>query len=615
MAVVARDEWSRWDAVLDSLGLLIEVEAENPYLFDGPDTFVERQDTGEQFDENKLDSRYWGSNRSWHEGAGQKRLQVPNVSSAFRFFSSKGINISTKSEATLLHETAQIYANTYTTRQQRLLVANDALWTNATPDNIRKITDVNGTGSNFATGATASDHVEDMATDGSTVYLALGSHGVHRILPGGSSPAVHWSDADVVRIAWVKNRLLGLGLTGGRYQLLEVDATTGSVQKHLFAQGETPAPCAMVELGPLVYIAMLDAGSSSSRIYAWDGTNAPFLALPLPPGDAVESMTPFLGAGMLIGATQPSEDKADAGIVYAGFPTGQGHLTLLEREVAAFGRTDSNTARRYAIYQGASWSNEVYFPWPYDDGGGIGVYLPETAAYARHLYSSVVDQVEAVAVWRGRRFFTVHGSGVWGERTTFVASGNLVSSLIDINVDAEKTWILQESGFDPLPTGTSVTHEYSTDGGTTWAGSATGSTAGSRLLSSNPFVVAHQIQYRVTLTANGAKTLTPTLLKSGVGGWPASKPGAVHQLTLRAFPAQQRRSGEIADGQDNGWSLFNALDARRRAGAIYDYQPPWWALSEDSLKVRVAGVRTLGAWGTSGVAQGGTLLLTLKEVE
>lgn len=609
MAVVRLDQFRSADCFLDAIPLHLEPAAERPFAFDGADNVVERQDVGEEFSENKLDTRYWGSNRSWHEGAGQKRLQVPQVSKPHAFASSKGIDISEKGEATLLHETSVLHASVYTSFPQRLAVANDTLWMVKATATLRRITDIGGTGSDFIAGLTGD--IIDLASDGEDLYIATGAN-VFKIAAGGGS-ATTFSADDTSVIEWAKDRLFGIRTNAGKRELVEYSSAGATTVIYIFPANLVPVQ--MADLGPLLYIAVRSTTSTDSWIYAYDGRNAPFVALPMPRGDVVYSLTPFLGAGFLVGARRVKETLADSGVVYIGFPQGSGHIVLLQREIVELGGGDTDNARNYLIERGVTYGRAVYFGWPYDDASGLGIYYPEVGAYARHLHqgSGAVGQIGGITRWRDRLFFTVQGVGLFREAATFVASGQIVSSLIDINVDADKTWGIQESGFEGLGTGTKIGHEHSVDGGATFTGLVEQAAAAATLLRTQRGVVSRAISYRVTLTANTAKTLTPTLLKSGIGGWPVAAPGDEHSLIVRAYPATTERTGRSQHAEDAGWDLFNKLNTRRRSGGTYDFQPPYWPHSQATLKVRIARVATIGPWGTTGARQGGALLVTLKE--
>lgn len=609
MGTVRADEFTKYDCVLDSIGLMLEGEADDPYDLVAPDNVMERQDFSTEMTENKLDDLFWGSNRSWHEGAGQARLQVPDASTPFGFESSKLVDVfSVKGQATLLHKTALLHSASYTTQRQKLCVASDKLFMVSASATLRRITAVDGTGANVTSGL-AGD-IKDMATDGADLYVCTGSN--LYVLDNGDTTATTFSTDDVHVIEWAKDRLYAVRLNGTRYEFGYYDSAAVFTSEYLFPVNIVPNQ--ICELGPLVYISTVTSGSDKSAIYAFDGTNAPFVALPLPDGDIVHSMTPFLGAGMLIGCRRVRETLADAGALLVAFPQGAGHLVSLEKEVVVLGDTDTTTARDYKIERGVAFGRLVFFGWPYDDASGLGVYNPETAGYARHLCqpSGTVGQIGGIARWRGRLFFTVQGVGLYGEQSTYPTEGYIISSRIDLNIDAEKTWTVQETGFKPLPAGTTVSHAMDTGAGTFPVGNESELDDNEVILRSERTSVARQVQYKVFLGSLGDNT--PTIIKAGIGGAPASKRKVEHTLLIRAFSDTQLNTGERQAGDSLGWQLLDQLLDRRAAGAVLDYQPPWWRHDQTTVKVRLASVQTVGPWGVGGDRQGGLIRIVLKEV-
>lgn len=626
MTTVGTDLFGAADAWLDGIPFQLcwkEAEAYwwiHPYQYQAPDVFIERTNESEDLAENKLDSAFYGSNRSWHKGAGQKRLHVPKVSDPYAYLNSKGVDISTQGQLTLLHSTSLIDANSYTTQLQKLIVANDQLFmVGTTAGNLRKIIATSGAGSTTIASGVTGD-ITGLATDGVDVYSCDGDK-VGKSAAGGAG-AEFGTNIKATVLEWAKDQLFAAGphYSSPRHSLFTINSSGTPTEIYKFPVNLKVVQ--MCELGPLLYIAVQSTVSYKSWIYAYDGTNAPFIALPMPDGDMITSMTPFLGAGMLIGAVRQRDTGAQPGVVYIGFPQGQGHIVLLQREIVVVGDTDS-TVRTYTMARGVSWGKAVYFPWPYattDLNGtesGIGVYYPEFASYGRHLHAaSQTNLIGGIARWKGRMFFTVQGSGLYAEQTTYLSSGNVISSVIDLNNDVLKLWFKGDAGFDPLPANTSVQLEYSTDNGTTWTSLGTVSTLAATLLEGNPYVQTKRIQYRLTLASSSGNANTPVVTTSRIGGWPISAVKPEHILVIRAYPRFEFRTGQQIHNTKRGWDLFDQLAAKRANGTVCDYQPPWWRHSNQTLKVRVSTLSVLHglSWGETGDEVGGPIQISLKEI-
>ncbi|MEO7398243.1 MAG: hypothetical protein ABIW84_06745, partial [Ilumatobacteraceae bacterium] len=504
VTTLAIDALSNYDVALDGIGMMLATQDEadgllrSSYGMVAPDLHIERTDIGAELTDNKLDSLYTSSNRSWHEGAGQKRLDVVQVSSDFKFFESKGIDIADKGEIKLHKATSLIVANAHSTTRPRLAVASDVLYMVAGQPNLTRVTTLTGTNTTVSTGTETSQNVADLASDGTDLYIALGADGIHKIT-AASGAGVHYSGVLATVLAWSKAALWAAGPSGGRDHLYSVAAGVVGNSSDVYAFPVNQSVVQITELGPMLYIAVTAATNSQSYVYAYDGTNAPFVALPLPPGEIITSMTPFLGAGLLIGAKRYIDATNSQSVLYVAFPGATGHLVLLERELLIRGSgTDS---KDYGIVAGVGTGNKVFFAWPHDDVSGVGVYLPETAAYARNLFGATSGVIGAIARWRNKTLFVITGDGLYAEGDGYVPSATtcfVTSSVIDANVDADKLWLRQETGCEPLPAGTSVQHQYSTDG-VTWVANGTLSTTGATILSSSVRVKSPRIQYRVVL--------------------------------------------------------------------------------------------------------------------
>lgn len=615
MTTLRADLFGGYDVALDGIGMQLEPDPGifnlKTYDYVADDLGVERTDTSIELTENKLDALFWGSSRSFHLGAGQKRFNVPRASDPSAFLSSKGIDISEKGQATLLKATVRLAAqNTFTAELQRLAVAGDKLYVvTAQPNLTQHSSVITAVTTPVSTGTETSKEVKDLASDGTTCYIALSTDGIHTTT---GSTGVHYSDVAATVLAWAHARLYAIAPLSGRDALYEVGAgaLANSTARFSFPSGETAVQIA--ELGPMVYIAT-KTGVTRSQIYFLDGNNNVSVAITLPKGDIVTSITPYLGAGMLIACQRYISATQSIGVVYVALPSSTGHLYLLQRELLT--RGTASDSLDYSMVAGAEYNRSVFFAWPQDDASGLGVFFPETNAYARHLFTApaVTGTLGGIIVWRGKLCFTIQGQGLYVEQDTYVSTAELVSSAIDVNVDSDKTWIAAESGFEPLPVGTSVGLDYSIDGGATWVALTGATTTGQTVNRQFIGVKSPNIQFRVTLTPNGAATLAPVLRKAGIGGWPAAKPLGEHVMLVRAYPDFVDRQGTQHNDPLGGWNLLKALRARRNTALVYEFQPPWSPEEVDVLKVRVAGVRTYGPWGANR-HEGGLLLLRLKEV-
>lgn len=772
MTTLRADQLAGFDLAIDGVGYMLEENAVAltgfpPYSTDSPDLGVERQSLTDELSDNKLDQLVWATNRSWHEGAGQKRHDQPSFSSPNRYLESVGVDITEKGQATLLPAVTKVVSltNVDPTAPQKLTATDSHIWVAAGQPNLRRFAALDA--SDVATISTATETSKDaldLASDGTLVYIALGSDGVHRygtpttttreafdsttgftgsgdftshsvdtsnkkegtgsyvqnsnrtvgvdavstktlsgaplnlssvdqlkiwaangditrnagafeyrmITSAGNyfrrvvpvpndqtgawyedtanrtsdfttvgspswatinsvevrhqpttaaesgtamwddlrtvtlSGAAHYGDWDARTLGWAKDRLYAAGISSGTiWRFYEVVSGTPTSAIYVFPDGWEVTDIA--ELQGYVYIATRKGRRGA--VYAYDGSNAPFVALPLPPGEQATALFPFLGAGLLVGARRVTASSGGGiGVVYRAFPTASGHLNA--ERIVTIGTDDG---KDYGVRTCTAYGDWAYFGWSFagTSSAGLGVYIPETGGYARNLEGTVSKAVIDSVVFKGRRIFTLDGNGVWVEGTTSLTTGFVTSSLIDLNVAADKVWLTQESTFAPLVAGQTLAHSYSTDGGTTFTGSTTDSTAGDTRLRTFRGFKSQSVHVRTTLGTNGA---SPTLYSTGMGGWPAVKPFTIHKLVIRAYPDEQRRTGATLDGQDRGWQVYNTLSALWSAALPVQFQPPDQAAGAATVNVRVSGVRRVGQWSVTGREQGGLVYCELKEV-
>lgn len=444
---------------------------------------------------------------------------------------------------------------------------------------------------------------------------------------------LHFSDHDSRVLTWAKDRLYGGGLKSGSstvWEFFEIAPDSGTASTNFTVNYTLPDGweiTSIAALGQFVYFAA--ARKNRGAIFAWDGeTRTAFVAREIPHGYVPTHLGPFSGVAMLIGLREVSSVSTDGGrgVTWRGFQTPSGSLET--EAIETFGADDG---KDYSVRCSMEYRDLVYFGRSFTEAGsaGIGFYNPTTGAYGDHLHTHTAGsgapqtgRVLDVFVFRGRRIFVIDGMGLWIESTTHASNprpAELISSKIDLNVAANKGWLVGEVVWGgTINPGEAVEVKYSIDGGVTWVNliSETDSTINRKrvaLTTASSGVSAPSIQFKVKLV-----TVTGTNLEIhevGLAGWPATKPKATHTLLIRAFPDEQQRSGVHIHDRSDGWDLLKKFRDLRDAASAVEYQPPWWLLdTAQTLTVRVSSVDTVGPWGAAGERQGGMLVVTLKEL-
>lgn len=425
----------------------------------------------------------------------------------------------------------------------------------------------------------------------------------------------HFSDHDARVLEFAKDRLFGAGLKSGsttQWEFFEVGSTTTSVVRAGASDGlpDNWAVSDIAELGPYVYFSAYRGSKGAVMAYGvnTDGTaQKAFRAVALPSGDIPISMVPFLGQGMLIGCRRVGSTSGGLGVVYRAFPAASGHLSI--EEVTVLGTVGDGTdyAPGAVFEQGKhaffGWNNSALIQGITADtsgSSGLGVYVPSTGGFSRHLGSTTESgPVEGAGVFKGRKVFSIGGQGVYVEQATYRASGAISGSIMDWNIDAPKVLLQEEVGYQPLPAGTEVEIAYTTDGGVTWTSLGTDSTDDSTVIQkaiSTPdeTISAGTVRYRVSL-ATTTNTNTPTLKKAGIGALYGQKPRYMHRIVLKAYDRMELKNGapHPTAPVKLSYTIENALKTLRDNQTIVAYQDPNWVIHQDSVPVRVGGVHVL----------------------
>lgn len=445
----------------------------------------------------------------------------------------------------------------------------------------------------------------------------------------GGSFAI-WGTWDARVIGWANDQLFAAGIkTGTQWRFYKAAAGAAGAEVYVLPDGWTVT--SIRALGGLVYFSAYRG--SRGVVYVYDGVNSPTIACPwdaIGNGTVPLSLIPFSGAGMLIGCRRlGTVGTGGLGVLYRGFPDAAGALRL--ERLAILGADDG---RDYGIRCGIAWGDFSYFGWNYGDEvpgenflvsqvkrSGLGVYWPETGGWGRSYLTDVGGSysgiVEDCTVFKGRRIFSVGGFGVFTEQLTYEAEGGVQTSLIDVNVSADKIWLAEESYYSATEAIASpVSHAYSLDG-TSWLNDTGGAGAGSSVrmrTSFNALGLKTPSLYARTRLTTTSGTVTPVLFSTGIGGYPATKPLPIHALMIRAYPSSERLDVSRTHQRHDGWAVLGRLITLWQNQTIVDYQPPW-AFSDPngiSYRVRVAQVQATKGWNATGDATGGIASVQLK---
>jgi hypothetical protein len=386
------------------------------------------------------------SQSSWHYGAGQKFSDTADAE-AFRFNTSKGVNVWEKGEASLLKDVTQVLADSAATL--RALTVGTRLYV-ATGGDVKHTTNL----STFTdcTSEPGGD-VGGMATDGFNIFVAFASQGIHNATTSSDAFSSYISGTGTfTNLSYVKSRLMA-SLDNAVYNFTSSGGPGSALFTHLntgfrwvgFAGGQN-------------HIYMGGFAGNQSLIYRTtikaDATSldTPIIALELPAGEVITGLSSYLNY-ILIGTTsgiRVATADSDGNLV-------SGPLINTGTSVTSFSGND-----RF-----------VWFNWTNFDATStglgrldLGVFISSNQpAYASDLMVTAQGTVSSVNTINGRPVFVVIGSGIYVEHATDVVSTGYFESGI-------YRWGVPDAKFIPKwdlrvrPLNGSVTLAVKSDGGT-----------------------------------------------------------------------------------------------------------------------------------------------------
>jgi hypothetical protein len=385
------------------------------------------------------------SQSSWHYGAGQAYGDTADAE-AFRFNTSKGVDVWSKGQATLLKDTSQVLADSAATL--RALTVGTRLYV-ATSGDVKHTTDL----STFTncTSEPGGD-VGGMATDGFNVFVAFAANGIRKVTTSNDAFASHITGTDTfVNLRYVKGRLMasedndvynftGSGVPGSP---LFTHSNTGfrwvgfaGGQNHIYMGG-------FAGNQSLIYRTTIKADASS--------LDTPIVALELPAGEIITGLDSYLNY-VLIGTTKGirvATSDTDGNLV-------AGALINIGSSVTSF------TGEGRFV-----WFNYTNFDATSTGLGrlDLSVFIASNQpAYASDLMVTAQGVVSSVNTINSRPVFVVVGSGIYVEHATdLVPTGYLESGIY--------RWGVPDAKFIPKwdircrPLNGSVTLSIKSDGG------------------------------------------------------------------------------------------------------------------------------------------------------
>ena len=399
------------------------------------------------------------SQSSFHLGAGIKFFEpVQEESLRFQYTESKGLDVWTRGQATLLNDTASFYSGS---APAQMIGVNDGtndciLVTDGTA--LKKIT-TGGTSSTYTqTGTPAT--IYSLTTNGKQYFFINGTH-VHRgNLAGTTSDTEIYNASSTTRatIRYVKQRLIAA--IGNKIYELDANNSSGALPAALYTHPNTSWVWSSIAEGPqAIYISGYDPNGTSSSVFkitlntatanslGFPTLETPTVIIDLPEGERINDFDVYLGAyailatslGFRAGIADTNGDVQYGPLLFKDAPCNNiafrdnfAYLSTKVDGTAGLVRVDLSTT---------VVTNSLFFPWAWDlVATGTTVTADQVAFFGNS----------------DRAAFTT-GNNTWAESTTsLVAEGYLRTGYIRYNTLEAKIFKLMQARVDTTNGGINI---------------------------------------------------------------------------------------------------------------------------------------------------------------
>ena len=399
------------------------------------------------------------SQSSFHFGAGIKYFEPQQEESLrFQYTESKGLDVWTRGQATLLNDTASFYAGA---AAAQMIGVNDGtndciLVTDGTA--LKKIT-TGGTSSTYTQTGTAST-IFSLTTNGKQYFFINGSH-VHRgNLAGTTSDTEIYNATSTTRatIRYVKQRLIAA--IGSSIYELDANNASGALPTALYTHPNSSWVWSSIAEGPqAIYISGYDPNGTSSSVFKiiLDPTTANSLGFPtletptvvidMPQGERINDFDVYLGTyavlatnlGFRVGISDANGDIQYGPLLFSDAPCN----TIAFRDRFAYIATliDGAAGLLRVDLSVTVIAGSLFFPWAWDL---VASGTTTTASQVAFFGNS------------DRAAFT-NGNNTWAESTTsLVATGYLRTGYIRYNTLETKIFKLLQARVDTTNGGVTI---------------------------------------------------------------------------------------------------------------------------------------------------------------
>lgn len=307
-----------YDVAINGLPFFLGNGDQYPYRRVTAQYRKEQYDQTREAGEQSLTGWWFRSQSSFHLGAGIKYFEpAQDESLRFQFTESKGLDIWTKGQATLLNTTASFYTGA---APAQLIGVNDGtndciFFTDGTA--LKKSTTAGGSPTTITQAGTAST-IYSLTTDGSNYYFINGTK-VHRGSVGATpadSEIYNAPSTTRATIRYVKQRLL-MAKENVLYELNANASASAALPTALYTMPNSTWVWSSIAEGPAaIYVSGYDPNGTSSSIFkitldtatanslGFPELNVPTVTIDLPAGERINGFDVYLGTYAVIATSK-----------------------------------------------------------------------------------------------------------------------------------------------------------------------------------------------------------------------------------------------------------------------------------------------------------------------
>ena len=449
-----------YEIALAALPFFLANSDEMPYRRVTAQYRKQQVDQSREPGEQTLTGWWVRSQSSFHFGAGAKFFEpAQDESLRFQYTESKGLDVWTRGQATLLNDTASFYSGS---AAAQLIGVNDG--TNdciyVTDGNLLKKITTGGTPTTITQAGTAST-IFSLTTDGSNYYFINGTR-VHKGSVGASpADAEIYTAASTTRatIRFVKQRLI-LAKENVLYELNANATASAALPTALFTHPNSSWVWSSISEGPqAIYVSGYDPNGTSSSVFkigldpttpntlGFPTLETPTVIIDMPNGERINDFDVYLGTYAILATSlgfRGGVSDLNGNIQYGAllFSDAACNSIAFRDRFAYIATTVDGEAGLVRVDLSTTvLANSLYFPWAWDlvaDGT-----------------STKADQV-AFFGNSDRAAFT-NGNNTWAESTTsLVAEGYLRTGYIRYNTLETKIYKLLQARIDTTNGGINI---------------------------------------------------------------------------------------------------------------------------------------------------------------